>query len=153
MKILKEFSIVILVAGIISLLVLMKVMVKRDFSGTADTAVLAGYSQSNLISLEQIKLRAEKITILNIGNKTKNPELTSFHFINIPLKELTGKETLIKLRENTSETVIFSDDASLSAKAWVILDQLGIKNLYILVPDNNEELKYQFQPDISVRPE
>ena len=153
MKIFKELSIVLLVALIIGFLVLRRSQSDRHFSGNAGTAVSTGDNQSNLVSIDIIKALAEGVTLLNIDSVNIPAELEGFPGITLPFDEITDRELLKKLKEINSKKVLISSDPSLSAKAWVILDQLEIKNLFILDTDKNEALHYNFQPDSTVSAE
>jgi len=49
---------------------------------------------------------------------------------------------------------LVSSDASVSARMWMFLSQMGIENLFILTTDReNESFKNKFRPDTLTRPE
>jgi hypothetical protein len=68
--------------------------------------------------------------------------------VNIPAGSVMAKENLRKLRDQNGNIVLASEDPALTAKIWMMLSQMGFKNLYILsYEENNEVFNHQFQPD------
>jgi hypothetical protein len=147
MKLIKELRIVLFIAGIIGILVFVKVLSKGDFSGTADTSTEAMNNRTNLITPAQLIAAGEKTVILSLGNVSTIPELNQFQVLNIPFENLTDKAMIKKLKGIDAKLIIWSSDLSAASKAWVILDQMKIRNLFILDQGNDEELKYKFRPD------
>ncbi|WP_321369162.1 hypothetical protein [uncultured Draconibacterium sp.] len=72
----------------------------------------------------------------------------------IPFNQLLEKENKEKLASLDGKILLYSNDISMSSKAWVILNQLEFEEVYVLSDEANpEELKYKFQPDTTIRPE
>lgn len=66
----------------------------------------------------------------------------------VPFDKLMEESTIQTLKETQGKILLVSDDNSQTAKAWVILNQMGIKNVFLLSNEENAEvLKYEFQPD------
>jgi hypothetical protein len=62
------------------------------------------------------------------------------------------ESTLRTLKVAEKKILLVSNDNSKAEKAWVILKQLGIKNVFVLSSeDNPEELKYEFKPDTNAK--
>lgn len=74
--------------------------------------------------------------------------------INIPVSEILEKDNQKMLRDHEGNIVLASEDRALSARIWMLLSQMGIKNLYVLdTSADNEALKYKFRPDTVTGPE
>lgn len=72
----------------------------------------------------------------------------------IPFNQILEKENKEKLASLDGKILLYSNDISMSSKAWVILNQLEFEEVYVLSDEANpEELKYKFQPDTTIRPE
>jgi len=56
------------------------------------------------------------------------------------------------LTEVKGDLILYSNDGASASKAWVILNQLGFKNVKILrTEETTDKLKYKFQPDTTAR--
>jgi len=72
--------------------------------------------------------------------------------IHIPFENLLEESSIQKIKEAENKILLYSDDNSLAIKAWVILNQMEFKNMFVLSNEKNPEvLKYEFQPDTAVR--
>ncbi len=61
---------------------------------------------------------------------------------------LLDKENLKAIHTHQGPVLLVSDDPSISAKAWMILSQMGYRDLFVLTEkDSTEVLKYKFRPD------
>lgn len=70
----------------------------------------------------------------------------------IPFNQILEKENKEKLASLDGKILLYSNDISMSSKAWVILNQLEFEEVYVLSDEANpEELKYKFQPDTTIR--
>lgn len=70
----------------------------------------------------------------------------------IPFNQLLLKENKEKLESLDGNILLYSVDIATSSKAWVILNQLEFKEVFILSEEKNPEaLKYEFQPDTTIR--
>ncbi|QIA06752.1 rhodanese-like domain-containing protein [Draconibacterium halophilum] len=70
----------------------------------------------------------------------------------IPFDQLLQKENKEKLESLEGKILLYSGNIATSSKAWVILNQLEFDGVFILSDEENpEELKYEFQPDTTIR--
>jgi hypothetical protein len=42
------------------------------------------------------------------------------------------KENLSLIRKNNGPVILFSEDSSVSARIWMVLSEMGMRNIYIL---------------------
>lgn len=72
----------------------------------------------------------------------------------IPADSLLIKENRKKILSYDGIILLVSADPSVSARVWMILSQMGRKDVFIVSDDEEPEvLKYEFRPDTLTRPE
>jgi len=148
----KSLKITILVVGILLVLVIIRNFDHNVFKEKAKTAVEAARNNNNLITVNQLKRLTEPYLIIDIGSEPGPDSLQFQHAVKIAFSQLLDKANRKILNEASGTLILYADDAATASRAWVILNQLGYKNLRILTLENNpEELKYKFQPDTTAR--
>lgn len=144
----KSLKIIILVIGILLILVIIRISDQNVFKEKAKTAVDAARNNSNLITVNQLKKLTTPYLIIDIGSEKRPDSLQFQPAAKIAFSQLLDKANRKVLDEASGELILYADDIATATRAWVILNQLGYKNLRILTFENNpEELKYKFQPD------
>jgi hypothetical protein len=74
--------------------------------------------------------------------------------IQIPADSILCNQYLSIIKKHKGPLLLFSDDKTISARIWMILSQIGRRNIFILTNNkNNEVFKYKFRPDTLIRPE
>ena len=72
----------------------------------------------------------------------------------IAADSILSKNNLSIIRKHDGPVLLVSSETAVSARIWMVLSQMGYKNIYILTNDaDSEVLKYKFRPDTLVRPE
>ncbi len=149
---LKNLTIVFAVLGIILILVLVRNSNQNLFKQDVQTAIEATQDNKNLISPDQLKKSGKPFLVINLGSEDMPDFLHFENSIHLPLENLLDQTNRKILEEANGDIIIYSTDVSTAAKAWVILNQLRFKRVFILNSDiNSEDLKYKFQPDTSAR--
>ncbi len=149
---LKNLRLVVLIIGILLILVIIRNSDSNIFRKDIKTVVEAAKENRNMLTTEQIKLLKSKWLVVNIGNDNMPDSLRFEHSISIPFENLLDKANREILEEVDGDLILYSSDAATTSKAWIILNQLGFTNVFILKSETNqEELKYKFQPDTTVR--
>jgi len=152
MEQIKSLRYIFLFLIIVLVLVLVHSLNPNLFREDTGKVVEATQNNSNSITLAQLESFNTQYLVINLGSASKFDSTKMKHSINIPIEHLLDKTNRTILNESKDEIVLYSTDISSSVKAWVILNQLGFKKLLILSPDeNNEVLKYKFQPDTTAR--
>jgi len=123
-----------------------------------DTKLLAAPSsdRSYLISNSDLASMSGEILLVNLGedNAFTTDNISVIETIKISADEILKKASFKKLSGHSGPIVIFNSDASVSARMWMFLSQMGIKNLFILTDEkDNESFKNKFRPDTLTRPE
>lgn len=148
----KELKFVILFLIIILVLVLIRSFNPNQFRQDPGKAVEATQKNSNSITMAQLESLQTQYLVINLGSGGKFDSVKIKNSINIPFENLLDKTNSNILKESKNEIILYSTDVSLTAKAWVILNQLGFRKLFILAPEENTEVfKYKFQPDPTAR--
>ena len=145
MKYLKELKIVLILIAVVLVLVIAQTTGKNRFKQDANNAVEAAARNNFSVSVSELKSAENDYLIVDLNDSGKA------HFENslqIPLEKLLDETNLKKLKETENKILLVSDDNSKAEKGWVILNQLGFENVFVLSTVENEEvLKYEFQPD------
>jgi len=148
----KSLRIVILIVGVLLVLVFIRNSDQNVFKEKAKTAIEAAWNKSNLLTFDQLKKFTTPYLIIDIGDGKRPDSLLFQRAVKITFSQLLDKANRKVLDEANGELILFADDVASASRAWVILNQLGYKNLRILTLGNNlEELKYKFQPDTTAR--
>jgi hypothetical protein len=149
----KKLSTVLIIVLPLLVLVLVKVLSTGHFR--KDTAKWAGSSldRTNLVTSEHLHGLVQPVLLVNLAD-------TAGIYTNFPgalmvnPENLLKKETTTKLQTHKGSIVLVSDDPALSARMWMLLSQMGYRNLFILADStDNEVFKYKFRPDTVNRPE
>ena len=152
MEQLKSLGYILLFLIIIVVLVLVRSFNPNLFKQDSGKAVEATLNNSNSITLAQLKALKTKYLVINLGSGGKFDSIKIKNSINIPVENLLNKTNRIILNESKDEIILYSNDDSTTAKAWIILNQLGLKKLFILAPEENPKaFIYVFQPDTTAR--
>lgn len=152
MKGIKSLGLILGFIAIILVLVVLRISNQNLFKKDANIAIEASKNGANLILQEDLKNNSAEYLLVDLSNANNSGTPPVENEVKIPFENLLDKNNQKILKETDLKIVLFSKDISESAKAWVILNQLNFKNLYILQTDKNEEvLKYKFQPDTLAR--
>lgn len=149
MKKLKELKIVLVILLIVLVLVIVKTTGKNRFKNDAKDAVEAVGGNDFLVSLNDFKSAQNQFLVVDL-NETDSIQFENS--IKISFEKLLEESNIQKIKETQGKILLVSADISQTSKAWVILNQMGLKNVFILSNNENPEvLKYEFQPDTTAR--
>lgn len=149
---LKNLKIVILIIVVLLILVIIRNSDQNLFKKDVKTAIEVAQNNSNMISLDQLRQIKNHWMVVNIGNSDLQDSLHIENSIRLPFENLLDEANQKILEGVEGDLILYSTDVAIASKAWVILNQLGFKNIVILNTEGNpEELKYKFQPDTTAR--
>jgi hypothetical protein len=154
MKILKKYIIVIAIALPALILVTIKTFNAAGFKYDAKKWSMPSFNGSNLVSTsDTVKLQGDKLLIILDKDNASEFNKSTLKVM-IPPVAILEKQHLKLMREHQGPILLYSADPGLSARIWMIISQTGIRNIYILTSDTENELfKNKFQPDTVIRPE
>jgi len=146
----------ILVVGLILLVLLVLVILRSTdrnlFKHNVNSIVEKAKNGSILLSPEELKAHTNAYLVINLDKRSVPTTLSVEKIIAIAREDLLDEDNQKILKEVNGDLILYSSEAANSAKAWVILNQLGFQNAYILsFGENPEVLKYKFQPDTTAR--
>ena len=149
---LKNLKFILLALAILLILVIVRNSDRNIFRNDVKTAIEAIQNNSNTLSPDQLHQMKSQWLVVNIGNSDLPDSLRIENSIRIPFANLLDDANRKKLNEVKGDLVLYSADVATASKAWVILNQLGFKNVKILATKEiPEKLKYKFQPDTTAR--
>lgn len=148
MEKLKGLKVVLLVLLVVFVLVIVKITSKNGFKQDAQEAIEAVESNNFQVTGEELKGIENQYLIIDLSESGSSQFENS---IKVPFKKLLEESTLQKLKETENKILLVSNDNSVTAKAWVILNQLGFKNVFVLSDNENPDvLKYEFKSETAV---
>ncbi len=146
---LKSLKIVLFVLGFVLVAVVSKSFLKSGFKNDAINVVEAVVSKEFMITPGELNNRKEQYLIVDLDESDSSRFDNS---IKVQFEKLLEDSNHQRLMDSEKKIVLVSTDISTVSKAWVILHQLDIENVYLLSGGENPEvLKYEFQPDTSAR--
>lgn len=152
MNLLKNLKIIILVIAVLLIFIIVRNADRNVFRENAKTAVEDALDNRNLITLSKFRELGTPYLVIELGSEKKHDSLQFKHSIQIPFEKLSDKPNREILDQAEGKLILLSDNTATASKAWIILNQLGYRNVLILTLDENPgELKYKFQPDTTAR--
>jgi hypothetical protein len=149
---LKKFKTAALVLLPILILIIIRMNNPGIFQEPISKAMEGTKDRGNLITPNQLKKLGASSLVIDLSNKDHHDSLQFHPTISISPERLLDPENREILDRTKGTVVLYADDVAISSKAWIILNQLGYSNLYILTLEEDPEvLKYKFQPDTSAR--
>ena len=153
MSILKNLKFALFLLLILLVLIGIRLTNSNLFKNDAQASISAALSNKNLLTVTEMEAMGTEYLLVNLSEEESVNTVPLEKSVQIPFSLLLNKANLEKLK-NAKQIVLYSDKDSEAARAWVILNQLNVKNVFILQnQDSTEILKYKFRPDQSVRPE
>ena len=148
MKKLKGLKVVLLVLLVVFVLVIVKITSKNGFKHDAREAIEAVESNNFQVTGEELKGIENQYLIIDL---TKTSSARFENSVKIPFDKLLEESSLEKFKATENKILLVSDDNSVAVKAWVILNQLDFKNVFIFSDEENPEvLKYEFKSETAV---
>ena len=154
MKFINRYKVVIAVVLPVLILVLIRSFGTNHFKSDAKKWAESSVTRSNIITLERTGTLSGKKLFINLDKKNSGVIGMGNEVQNIPMDSILSKKYLNIIRKNNGPVLIYSAGTAVSARIWMILSQMGCRNIYILTNDtDNEVFKNKFRPDTLVSPE
>jgi hypothetical protein len=150
----KKYGIVIAIVLPVILLVAVRSLGTNHFMSDAGKWYSPSVDQANLIMPEKLNtLNGEKL-LISLSEPAPVIAGINVRSINVSADSVISKKYLKIIKGNDGPVILFSFDAALSARIWMVLSQMGVKDILILnTAGNSEVLKYKFRPDTMAEPE
>ena len=139
MKFLKQYRIILAVFLLVLILVLIRTISPGNFKYDAVKWAEPSATGSNIIDEAQLDAMSGKKLLIALGTET----VSDSRFGNITVRmdpgSILDKPNLKLIRKNRGPVVLYSEDISEVAGIWMILSEMGIKDLYILTESDIEK--------------
>jgi hypothetical protein len=137
MKLIKQYWLVILIFSLVTLLVLLRSFnhnrFRYDAVKWAEPAVLG----SNILTENQaVSIKGKKLFIALDDEVTVSQPFQD-DAIRMDPESILYKGNFDIIRRNKGPVILYSDQSSVSAKVWMVLSEMGLKNIYIILPQEN----------------
>jgi hypothetical protein len=133
MQLVKQYGIVILLVAIVTAAVIIKSSGSSNFKYDAVKRAEPSVNRTNILTSDKLNtLTGEKLLI----NLDGTADLSSFQTINkikIPSDSILFTPYKKLIFKNKGHIILTSSEIYKSASVWMILTQMGKKNVYILV--------------------
>ena len=154
MELLKRYKFVLIIVIPILILVLIRQFGVIHFKSDAAKWAELSAKQANIIFVDQINILTGEKLIINMEKEAMELKSRTVDVINIPADSILYNRHLKTIKKYEGTILIYSNEEAISARVWMILSQMGIKNIYILSDCKDVEVfKHKFQPDSLIRPE
>jgi hypothetical protein len=138
MKLLKRNWLILAILFLVVAMVLIRSFRQSSFRYDAVRWAAMSADGSNIISPDQIAPAGERVLLISLGNMSEVPAQFKEQTVMISPGEILAKENLKLIRKNRGPVIISSDDPSVSARVWMVLSEMGIKNLFVLSDQGSE---------------
>ena len=140
----KDLGLVFVLLLIVAGLVILRSAGENHFKENATWVIEAVNSGRVFVTPADLKQKDYFIIGLNEPDtpaKFQNSKLIQF-------SDLGNEITIQQLKTAGKKILIVSEDPGLASRAWVFLNQSGVKELYILTDSDSPEMqRYPFRPD------
>ena len=153
-KLIKKYGLAVGVVIPLVAIILIRNSSSGRFRYDANRWAEPSYSGSNIVNPEDAGRLNGSIIIIELDKTGMVPEGIKGEILKIPPDSVLNKKQRKIIFKNRGPVLLHSADYSLSAKTWMVLSQSGLKNVYILAEDpDNENGKEKFRPDSVNKPE
>jgi hypothetical protein len=154
MKILKKYQIVITIVLPFLILIIIKTFNATSFKYDAKKWSVPSFNGSNIVSTSETGSLPGNRLIINLDNGNNEEFDKSAPMVEIQPSAILERKNINLMRDHKGTLLLYSGDPALSARIWMVISQTGIRNIYIMTSDkDNEIFKYKFRPDTLTRPE
>jgi hypothetical protein len=148
MELIRKFRLVIAIVLPILILVLIRSFGVSHFKNDARKWAEPSINKSNIIKIEQAGSLKGEILMICLDKDADGIRKLSGELRNIPPDSILNKNHSTQIMKHDGPVLLYSSDPGLSARIWMLLSQMGRRNIYILTDStDNEVLKYKFRPD------
>ena len=136
MEFLKQYRFVISILLIVTSLIMVRTFNQGNFRYDAVRWAEPSLSGSNILTEDEVKsIDGEKL-IIDIGNNADVSKRFNESTRIMDPFSILEKENIRIMRGNKGPVILASGDISVSARIWMVLSEMGLKNLFILQPEN-----------------
>jgi len=139
MKFLRHYWLVLSITVLAVILVMIRTY-SHNFRYDAVRWAEPSASRSNILTEEQIPGMSSDILLITLESATPAIEKLQDKILKLNPESILDKNNLALIRKNKGPVILYSDDNSVSAKVWMVLSEMGIKNIFILQGQRKNDL-------------
>jgi hypothetical protein len=132
MKFIKQYWLVLPLFLLAVILVLSRTFSQKNFRYDAVKWAEPSAIGSNILTKDQIATLSGEILLISLGNEAAIDRQFQGNTMNINPESVLEKTNLMRIRKNNGPVILYSGDNSVSARVWMVLSEMGMKNIYIL---------------------
>lgn len=149
MNFIKKYRFILAIVVPILILIIFRAYGSNHFKPDAGKWAAPSLTGTNLVSVENFSSLPGKKLIINLDNSRSSTFADGDSF-NISPDSILLSTNIKMMKKNDGPVLLVSSESSSAAKIWMILSQMGVRNLYIL--GEPEVLKHEFRPDTIAGP-
>jgi hypothetical protein len=154
MELLKKYSTLIIIVLSVVVLVLIRQFGGNHFRVNAKKWAEPSMSQSNIITEDQYQSLPGDKLVINLDKGNFNYTDNKLIVIDVPADSILLKKNFRSIRKHRGPVLLYSTEPDVSSRIWMVLSQMGIRQLYIIASEKDTEaIKYKFRPDTITKPE
>lgn len=151
MNSLKRYGIIIGIVMVTLVLIVLRSSGNK-FRPDAMRQAAASLDGSNLLTSAQAADLGGHGLLIILDNSDRYRDIPDA--VRIEPVAVTEKKNIKIIRNNNGPVLLSSADPSVSARVWMVLSQMGVKNVYILSEAKDDEtIKHEFRPGTVSQPE
>ncbi|MDZ7633993.1 MAG: hypothetical protein U5L72_05950 [Bacteroidales bacterium] len=133
MKFLQQNWLILTIVALVVAMVLIRSLSRNSFRYDAVRWAASSADGSNLIDMNQTDWvdREPGPDDQSRRTMTKIPVQFMDRTVIIQPESILERENIKLIRKNKGPVILFSGDASVSARIWMVLSEMGIKNLFV----------------------
>lgn len=135
MKFLKQYWLVLSIFLLVVCMVLFRTFNREQFRYDAVKWAESSIPGSNLVTEDKIMKMDGKVLLINLGNVSPSDRKLQVNTVTMDPGLILEKENFEVIRKNRGPVILFSEDRSVSARVWLVLSEMGLKNIYIFQND------------------
>jgi len=136
MKFLKQYWLVLSIFLLVVCMVLFRTFNREQFRYDAVKWAESSIPGSNLVTEDKIMKMDGKVLLINLGNVSPSDRKLQVNTVTMDPGLILEKENFEVIRKNRGPVILFSEDRSVSARVWLVLSEMGLKNIYIFQNDD-----------------
>lgn len=154
MKFVNKYKTLIIITSVTIILVLLRTLSVGHFKSDARVLAQPSVNHSVIVSDKQLSTIAGDIMFLKLDRNESLMKDIAGKVFTVSVDSVLIKRNLKKILHHKGPVMLISTDKAVSARIWMILSQLGRRDIFILTDDpDNEVFKNTFRPDNVNRPE
>jgi hypothetical protein len=154
MELIRKYGVLVIIVLSAVVLVLIRQFGSNHFRVNAKKWAEPSVAQSNIIASDKYQSLPGDKLVINLDKENFKNTGNKLNVLNVPADSILAKKYIRLIRKHKGTVLLFSSEPDISSRVWMVLSQMGIKQLYIITSKKDDELiKYKFRPDSTSRPE